>query len=192
MERIGLVLTPEPEIADRIVTAAQQLLPSVGPVRSMLGEGALPHMSFTHVRSSMEPEQVWAEVDGLFDVEQTIEIVTLGIRFHTYEAGYLAEGEGGPGITVFLTVQFDEGVREMRKAIETMSWMATGEPSYMPTGATIDPHFTLGSTRPGSGTTIQGPVEIPSDLLNITIPMKLALGPIGEFGVLENVLAGGW
>jgi hypothetical protein len=190
MQPFGLVLLPEPDIAERITAMAQKLLPCVGPVRSMLGEGALPHLSMTHVRSPTSPEQIWQEVQQSFSLEP-VDITPLGIRLHGYDKAYLAD-EGGGALAVFLQVFFDDTIRGLREITTKTTWFTTGEVAYKGQGETLDPHFTLGSTMPGSGFTAAGPLDIPNELLNVAVPARLGLGPIGEYGVLEKVLFGGW
>jgi hypothetical protein len=190
MQPFGLVLVPEPAMAREVTAMAQKLLPTVGPVRSMLGEGALPHVSLTHVRSSLSAEQIWHEVEASFPLN-AIDMTFLGIRFHGYNKTYLVD-EPGSGLTVYLQVLFTEVIRNLRELTTKTAWFTTGEVAYMGAGETLDPHFTLGSTRPGSGARVAGSLDIPVDLLNITVPARLALGPIGPFGVLEGVLFGGW
>jgi hypothetical protein len=190
MQPLGLVLVPEPPAAGRVVSAAQAILPNVGPVRSVLGVGALPHVSLAHVRSTLDASQIWAEVERRFPSEQMV-MTPAGIRFHGYDKAYLADESGG-GLTVFLQVLFDDAMRDLRTLTTETTWFTTGEATYNGVEVTMDPHFTLGSTMPGSGYRVAGPIDIPVDLLNAGMPARLALGPIGAFGVLEDVFFGGW
>jgi hypothetical protein len=189
MQLLGLVLVPDERSSARVTECARSIVPRVGPVRSMLGEGALPHVSFVHIYSDRPADDIWAEVSPVMDEMVTIE--PIGVRFHPYHVAYNSPEEAGGGIVTFLQVLLDAELWRMRQNLKTTSWFQEGEIRY-PSNDAFDPHFTLGSTTPLSGFTVQSSVELPDDLIGQPMNMRLALGPIGPWGVLQQVVAGGW
>lgn len=188
MQTLGLVLIPEEQsVAERISSYARTLIPGLGPVHYMLGEQALPHVTLAHVRSSVDPVAVWADVGGA--VDRSVDVSLVGLRFHPVPSDVALTNEEGWRIKVFLQVLSDPDLRRLLQQTLATDWCASGE--VLSAGEkTFDPHFTLGSTQPGSGSVLPAPIDLPTDLVPRRIPMRLILGSMGKHGVLQDVLFG--